>query len=96
VLDADTYRADLELRLISLSLKDRLIDLTACVATLATSDACHRLMQRAFGTFETCRPPLTMSVHRGDRKWPEYSQNDAIDRCCRKSQFFDLAAFFAG
>jgi hypothetical protein len=27
VLDANTYRTDLELRLISLSLKDRLIDL---------------------------------------------------------------------
>jgi hypothetical protein len=32
VLDADTYRTDLELRLISRSLKGRLIDLTACVA----------------------------------------------------------------
>jgi hypothetical protein len=33
VLDADTDRTDLELRLISLSLNDRLIDLTACAAT---------------------------------------------------------------
>jgi hypothetical protein len=49
VLDADTYRTDLELRLISLSLKDRLIDLTACVPTLVTSDACHPLTQSAFG-----------------------------------------------
>jgi hypothetical protein len=37
VLDADADRTDLELRLIGLSLKDRLIDLTACVAILATS-----------------------------------------------------------
>src|ERR1700680_2323488 len=33
----------------------RLIDLTAFVATLATSDACHRLTQSAFGTFRTSR-----------------------------------------
>jgi hypothetical protein len=33
VLDADTDRTDLELRLIILSLKDRVIELMACVAT---------------------------------------------------------------
>jgi hypothetical protein len=48
MLDADADRADLELRLISLSLKDRLIDLTACVAALVTSDACHPLTQSAY------------------------------------------------
>jgi hypothetical protein len=55
VLDADTYRTDLELRLISLSLKVRLIDLTASVPTLPTSDAFHPLTQSAFGTKRTCR-----------------------------------------
>ena len=39
MLDADTYRADLELRLIAYRSKDRLIDLTACVPTLVAFDA---------------------------------------------------------
>jgi hypothetical protein len=51
VLYTDTDRPDLELRLISLSLRHHLIDLTACVANLATSDACHRLTQSAFVAF---------------------------------------------
>jgi hypothetical protein len=42
VLYADTDRTDLELRLINLSLKHRLIDLTICVAALVTPDPCHR------------------------------------------------------
>lgn len=37
MLDADTHRADLELRLIGPSPTDSVIDLADCVATLATS-----------------------------------------------------------
>ena len=39
VLDADADRTDLELRVNWLSRKGGLIDFTACVAGLATSDA---------------------------------------------------------
>jgi hypothetical protein len=54
VLDADTYRTDLELRLISPSLRRRLIDPTACVAASATCDAYHRLTQSAFTAPPEC------------------------------------------
>jgi len=33
----------------------------------------------SIGTFETCRPPLTKSVYRVDRKWLVHRQADAID-----------------
>ena len=50
MLDADTHRTDLELRLISLSLKGRLIDLTACVAAGSTKTGNHLDMIRNFKT----------------------------------------------
>jgi len=40
----------------------RLIDLTACVAALATSDACHRLTQSAFGTNRRLEDGQSMSA----------------------------------
>lgn len=38
-----------------------------------------------FGTFETCRPVLTMSVGRVDQKWLAAVQTGAFDPDCPQS-----------
>jgi hypothetical protein len=77
---ADTYRTDLELRLISLSLRDRLIGLTACVPAFVTF--------RCVPSTDAVRPwhCLDITKHQRnfrswgvDRKSSAHFQNGAID-----------------